>query len=462
MREKLIGYLKGLTPGAQQMLLRALEDRSDPAEIDTQTKLILDAAREVVRSGVDSMTPEGRLATLRELFFQPVAAFIVEEDVVNRQHGRFFATSIAGIWGYLIRDVIPDLLPPWVDSEASLLFLPELERKRQLQSMRDEALTRLATKVEDIRAKPKGHFRLVGLLGGEFALADCDDLILLHSRLAQIVLMQRELPEKIAIGEPSEAAAMRTAERHLMMHPEDVTWLASAILRRSVAPASLVRIAVGIAGSDDAADIRASRAARFMDVYLHEVECVVWRFREALHRHRDFSLVEAELFRFHQMVRAILIAVDFDGDREWRKRLGDLRNDMSEIIRPAIETTVALIRRAIHIEGNNLSVDHSIDRQDARWAVQLLVQARNCRESLAINEVAARTFQATEHAIEVLSERVLEQVRKLVGPAQDEAIASAELMVDLSELVFGPAYASVRRKAFDRVVSRTLPFSDVI
>ncbi|WP_141703604.1 hypothetical protein [Methylobrevis pamukkalensis] len=465
MRDKLIGYLSGLSPAAQQMLLRTLESAGDPARLDDQTRLILEAAREVVRSKAPAREERAAVprradpADLRRLFFEPFEPFIIEEETASRQTGRITASSIDGIWEFLTRDVAPDLFPPWLQGPEPKLLLPEAEQKREIQALREAALAEIREACEKMSATAKGHMRLTGLLGGERALLDLGDLHRIHDLRTQIALLLKELPAQVVIGEASETSAMNVIHRFLQRAPAEAAFAGAILLRRASSGVSLARIAVALGGGDTAAEIRKSNAAVFLDLYFTEVERVVIRFDRARKRHDDIADMERELGLFHELVRGLSIAIDFDGDREWRKRLGDLRRRMSEMVQPEIDGIVATIRRALRIEGGASRAARENDAQDAIRAMTVLAQARKCRDSLAINEAIGRVMQSAEQAVEVLGNRCIDQIRKTGGDAQAEAIAAADVMLKLAEIAFGAEYASVMRKARDRAIGRSGPFS---
>ncbi len=454
IRDKLSGYLRGLPPGTQQMLLRTLEGM-DKAAIDKHTQLILDVVREIAREHIDVRrhSDPDRLGQLRALFWEPFGPFIIDEPVAVRQPARVLASSVEGIWNFLNRDVASDLFAPWIEGSWPKLFLPAADLRREAIKLRDAAFEALADAVRQMEAAPKGQLRLNGILGSERARLELGDIFHIHARRADFSQIQKELPALAVIGEASETSAMNVVHRALMRHPADAAHIAALLLSRSSSPVTLARIAAALGGGDSAGDIRKSAVAPFIDLYFCEIERAVLRFEEARARYDGGPDMDRELGHFHEAVRGIAIAIDFDGDRDWRKRLGDLRRRMSDLVQPEIDAIVPLIRRALRTDGAAHG-DRASDGHDAVRAMTVLNQARRCRDSLAINELIARVAQSAEQAIEVLGNRCIDEIRKSSGLAQAEAIAAADIMLKLAEIAFGPEYASVMRKARDRAVGR--------
>ncbi|MBH0237593.1 hypothetical protein [Methylobrevis albus] len=451
MRAKVIDYLGSLSPGARLMLLRKLEIAGEAGQLDASTRLILEATRAVVNG---TKSDEPRPARVRRLFFEPFAPFIIREELRTRQTGRLSIDSIDGIWTYLVRDVAPDLFGPWLDEASIRVYSPEADLKVMMAELRDTGLRQLRANHDELSATAKGRQRLGGLIGGERALSDLGDLFAIHERRKSIATLVHELPATIVVGDPSETTALEVVGRFVERVPADAVWAGCVLLSRLASPAVLARIAVALGGGDKAGDIRRSSVASFLDIYFSEAERVIVRFGAARRRPDGTAEMARALGSFHDLVRSISISIDFDGDSAWRKRLGDLRRSMSDMVQAEVEAIVPTIRRALRVEGGS-TAGREGEGQDAIRAMTVLAEARRCRDSLAINELLAQVGQSSEQAIEVLGNRAIEQLKKTAGAGRADVLMAVDIMIKLAELAFGPEYAVVMRKARDRAVGRT-------
>ena len=85
--------------------------------------------------------------------------------------------------------------------------------------------------------------------------------------------------------------------------------------------------------------------------------------------------------------------------------------------------------------------------------VYLMATIRDCRDSLALNEVFDETWNYTGQALEMHLTRNLEQLRET--PTDQNVVARLDAGIKMAELRFSVEYAEVLRRACDAVSRRT-------
>ena len=93
--ERLRDYLQTLTPQARGMLIAELERAVERGEQSAANELILQELRRAIGATAE---PPPRIGGAAELFFAPLASFIVEDASDQRRIGRIARTSLGPIW----------------------------------------------------------------------------------------------------------------------------------------------------------------------------------------------------------------------------------------------------------------------------------------------------------------------------------------------------------------------------
>lgn len=452
LRERMVSYLAGLSPQARDMLVRNFE-RTDPQTLADEERELLEAARQLAGApavGRAAGSPEPaplRSASeeLRDAMFAPFRSFVIEERTTIRQPGWIEHASIDSIWTYVCREAMPDALAPWIHLPPEVAAQLTEERDAVVPGLRAAMFIELLRIERESVDDPRGHQRFVSRLGGERAHGDWRQLVRLRERVGALDRLLARLPATATIGEASERLMGEGLVQFVTDCPEDVDLLAVALMPRLSNPGMLARIAVQIAGSEDVAHLRTARVGPLVDGALAAADRQAVRLARALEARGDGVAAAAELKRFHEIVRAVLAAVQIDHDGIWRARLAALRRGASDRLGPRIDEVPAAVRRALQFAPGVAPTED--DCADAVRAVALFVAVRRCRDSLALNEMLARVGPLIEHIVETHGREVLDRLRR-AGPEAGQALKVASAAyVRLSEHLHGEEHAAVLRKA---------------
>ncbi|WP_181704156.1 hypothetical protein [Chthonobacter albigriseus] len=429
------------------MLLRTLEQAGEAAHLDEELKLILDAARSASSKGPVVPDP----AKVKGWFFEPFDLFVIDERLQRKQEGLICADSVEGIWSYLIRKAMPDTFAHWLDPEILHQYPGEPEMRQALRALRVAGFAELARLDRETQGEPKARQRFIARLGGERSHLDLLDMLAIQDRLPSIERLLGRLPSGVIASETSERLLVEQVVSFVVEQPGESPWVAAAIRSRIASPVTLARVAIAVAGSSDTVDIRRTPASCFIDVALACVERSVIRYEQIRRDPKEIAGLVQEIKRYHDMVRALTTALEFDYDATWRQTLAGLRKQMSDLVTLDVEGIVPSVRRALRVDDKERP--SQVDEIEAIRATSVLVAVRKCKDSLAVNEMVTRVTTTTEQSIEVLGQRLLDQLRKAVGSLRTDSIAASDTLLKLSELMFGEEHSAILRRAREKAMN---------
>jgi hypothetical protein len=449
VKEKVSAYLAELTLSARLLLLETLERGELAGDLDAQARLILEALRGTVRAprledgGEPSETPRRDRAA--RAFFEPYADCIIGEDLPEKWPARISRSSLEPIWSFLCHDAAPDLCAPFeAGGPAS-----EADLKAALDAIRRPVMDAARRAIEDVNGTIKARRRIAGLMGGERALQDFHDLAALDIRLGMINGLKLDFPRNLSAGDPAqEKVGVAALRAFLERFPGDGMWAAAVILPRLQSRALLPRLAVILSGEDRGSDLRKHASAPFIDIALTEAERALIRYRTAAEAHRAGDDLARALRDYHDVAKGLTAQVDLDSDDGWRRRMAAIRAQMSELVTREIEGLPARIRGVLKFSPDDAARPTEIRREaeEALRALSVLAAARACRDALAIHELVTRVAHACEQTIEMLGERLIEDLGKVMGPRRMQLAARVECFVAMARILFGAEYARLLRR----------------
>lgn len=457
VREKVLGYLSGLSSSARKMLLRQLETSAEGSTVE-DVRTILEAARELEAAA--NRPPEPKTAVrprpdrpkldLKTEFFQPYRLHVIEEDLPRHQAGWISKSSLEGIWTYLSREVVPETLKTYLDPRHGLYTASDEEQAAVLRDLRVEAFARLDRIVAETKDDGLALQRVQMRVGGANVYDDMVELLRLRDRIVALDRLYAKLPAHASLGEPSEMLLREVVTPHVMANSSDADLIAAGLSGRLSSPVILARIASAAARSEDPREIRRLPTFVFVDVALSGLERMIVRCEGAIRSPGRVAFAIEQIKKFHDGVRALMTAIQVDEDSVWRQRMSQLRRDMSEIVEDEIDGVIPAVRRSFHLSAN--AVPSAEDALEAEKAVAVFAMARRCRDSLAVNEILNRTVQPLEQAVDLYGRELFERMRKARGEALDRFSAVSENLLRIAEHLQGEDYAQSLRRSRDKAL----------
>lgn len=444
---KIRSYLDALSVQALRTLMRGLENArargSDYPHID----LILDACIAASRRGeVDRLPRQPRRDWLQRMFFSPIADLLVDENLPHKERGRITRASLPLIWTWLQRDVAPEAFASAGERALRLEVEPE-EVATLAEDLRDLVVSRIEEEIAAARVDDRARQRLAMQVGGERALRDLADMMEAFHGISWLDPLRESLPERLTVwdfkpGSPSLRRIKAVTDRkrdHAIM-------IAAVVLRRVEAPEALLLLASNLAETPSLRKIAASPYAAFAEMAFSEAE----RFAAIVCGECSNTVLFEALGGYHELVKTLDRQFELEEAPEWHRRIAATRRSLSRFITGELEAAASNIRRALAVPQLDGDGQPQIDTptiEEAKRGVLLLSRMRDAAESLAANEITARTRQALDQTLEIKTRALLGALADSPEARLSAHLAAVDTAICLCETHFGKDYADLLRRS---------------
>ncbi len=455
---KVRAYMESLSPTARAMLVRSLRNAS--AEGDLPNDIIMRAVEGLeIAEAEETRAPEPERepwsARIENAFFAPVAPFLADEIIGTGFTGRICRQHLPAVWIWIRRDVAPDA---WERALGADPYDSSADVTPIARKFRREVIGRLVEMLRDAGSDPRVRQKLMGQLGGEAVYRALVDMVYVLQNEAAFANLFGQMPANITTfdcAEPSRIAeVVRTSMEQVQM---TIEWISAAVIARTNNPVVAAHLACRLAGTADPRLIASSRYAPLVEIVLSQVE----RFAALAAGRGDDAKSRAAFFgdlrSYHDVVRNLGMLFPIEIVTPWFRRIGAAKVVMSDAVSRRIDTAAGLVRRALRVETSNGEYVGRFDTdafEDAEFSVRLALDARSYTETLAVNEVVARTRKQIENTLEVVSEKLMADLKS--GQALDRRVVTdaVDAAIRLSVMVFGEDYAAAMRKSRDNWLQR--------
>jgi hypothetical protein len=447
--ERLRAYLRDLKPEAQALLVAKLERGALQGVQIPGADLILQELRPALRRAVQRLD---RIPSPARLFFKPVEPFLVDAAYGRILLGRIERTSLAPLWDWLCRDVLPQHAKIYSDRVTEKLLRGDEGAAATLAStLQDQAIREIATWLESARSDDRARRRLLGQIGTPRALQEAQTL---HQVLSYRDLLWRfaaRLPAKIKNLGDEQAGNLVGLLQHTVTDKTEVLLPALIlVMNRLATPWQLIRLATKAAESDVAARVLESPYAAAVDTVLAEISVMIEAVREMLRTARVTDALPV-LKDIHDAIRGVRSEMDVSGDCPWGRELARLRSCISDVLTVEIENTPGQVRRLLRprtmkeIEGP--SALDLLDVAEAEARIELVDACRRYAGELAINQIAPRVHAELQNYFDTGTPSLLEALRT-AGPGERAFRQSqADAAVRFAGKLFGSEYAALLSRA---------------
>ena len=379
----------------------------------------------------------------RRPFFNTIDCLIVDDPVPYKFAGAVSRAEAEAVWVWLARVLAPDL----IDSESTAEGTAAVAA---LQAVTPMLLQRAAHVMQGADADREAERRLRGQLGGSEVWQRLPAVL---NALKCAPLLEKARDFGRAVNALPDDEAVAAALQSLPWQDADIAaGLMMATMGEVINPTRLIVAATQIAGE-------ATEAALLRGGFAPLVEAVLARAQNTIPpllqagAFTDMDLICRSIDRFHQLARALNGNVELSRPGRWAPIIAALTTAVSERLAPKLRDLGPDVNHALRRQRDGADRLDGDSLLSALGGFYLLAAVRDCRDSLALNELFEETWIRTRQSLEMHLTRNLEALRD--NPGDPIVAARVDGGIKMAELRFGADYAQVLRRARDGVGARS-------
>ncbi len=329
--DRIEDYLQRLTPLARSNLLTELERLEVCGREIPGSTAILEKLRAEFRK--DGQT-QVRVANPSRYFFMPLEPLLVDGFPEHANSGRIMRGSLAPIWQWITRDLLPTMAR---DYESEMKKLIAADNQREARRFADAFQTKVVRYLESTLGSPGGvdqtRIKLATYTASHAVYGDLTKM--------QCVLRARDALAKFSDALPAaidkefdDARVARISElldAFASKHTEALPFALAMVAKRLKIHWQLIRLATKAAPSKNAADIAATRYAIAVSMVLDRLDDNRLALHAALKKER--ILVAKELLtEIYDTEYALQLHIDLLDQSDWGARLHDLMDAIAALV----------------------------------------------------------------------------------------------------------------------------------
>ena len=330
--DRIEDYLQRLTPLARSNLLTELERLEVCGAELTGSGAILEKLRaEFRKSGQTNV----RAAHPSRYFFMPLEPLLVDGAPEHANSGRILRGSLAPIWEWITRDLLPTMAR---DYESEMKKLIAADKQREAKQVASTFQTKIVKYLESTLGSPDGvdqtRIKLATYTASRAAYGDLTKM--------QCVLRARDTLAKFSDALPAtidkefdDARVFKMTElldAFRKTHAGEIPFALALVAKRLQTPWQLIHLATKAAPSKSAADLAATPYAIAVSMVLDRLDDNRLALRAALKNERVL-VAKGLLTEIYDAEDALRADIDRLDESDWGKRLHNLMNAIAAMVK---------------------------------------------------------------------------------------------------------------------------------
>lgn len=328
--DRLWDFIQRLTPLTRSCLLTELERLEHcgvdmPGSADIQAKLRAEFRK-------DGPT-QNRPANPQRYFFAPLDLLLVDGAPEHANSGRIPRGSLAPIWEWITRDLLPTMAR---DFNTQMKDLIAADKQKEARLAANAFQTKVVKYLETTLGSPEGAGQTRAKLAAYTAARSAyDDLVKIMCALRArdaLAKFNGALPEKISKFDDSLVLKLsKLLHGFAKSHGDAVPFAIALIANRLRTPWQLIRLATKASPSKNAADVAATSYAIAVSMVLDRVDDDRAALRVALKNNR--VLIARDLLtEIYDTEYALQVRIDQLEQSEWGARLRTLMEAIAALV----------------------------------------------------------------------------------------------------------------------------------
>jgi hypothetical protein len=328
--DRIADYLQRLTPHARSSLLTELERLEVCGAEMPGGAAILEKLRAEFRQ---TRQPNKRVANPSRYFFAPLEPLLIDGAPEHANSGRILRGSLAPIWQWISRDLLPTMTRDYGDAMIPLIAA---DKQRDARLVADTFQTKVVKYLENTLGSADGadqtRSKLATYTASHAAYGDLTRMLCVLRARDTLAKFNDTLPAAI---ERFDGAVVFKISKLLdalgKKHAEAVPFALALAANRLRTCWQLIRVATKAAPSKNAADIAATPYALAVSMVLDRLDDKRSALRMALRNNR-VAVARELLTEIYDIDYALRVRIDLIEESEWGKRLDNLMDAIAELV----------------------------------------------------------------------------------------------------------------------------------
>jgi len=327
--ERIWDFLQRLTPLTRNCLLSELERLETcgvdvPGSADIQAKLRAEFRKD--GSTLNRTNPSRQ-------FFAPLETLLVDGAPEYPNSGRIARSSMAPIWEWICRDLLPTMAR---DYNAQMKDLIAADKQREVQQAASTFQTKVTRSLEGVLGSSEGaeqvRIKLAAYTASPAALGDVTKIMCALRARDALAKFEAALPSRISTFDDPQVAKITALLDTFRKKNEDAVPFALALVaKRLKTPWQLIRLATKAARSKKASDVAATRYSGTVAMVLDVLEERRLALRIAL-RHNRVIVAREILVEIYDTEYALQVRIDEFEESEWGTRLRAIMEAIASLV----------------------------------------------------------------------------------------------------------------------------------
>jgi len=349
--------------------------------------------------------------------------------------------DVAATWKWILRDLAADL----IDEKA----LDESERSRAaVEALMPDLIGRAQLALDAAAKSPEAGRRLTSQVGGEET----------RDRLPYVLAAMRcrSLFEKAqgfgrAANGLTDDSSLTLALQSLVASDQNATpFLMFAMVGQMAQPMRLVSAAIRSAGEATEPALIRTGFGPLIDAILAHAQDQIPVLTQ-VGTFGDMDLICRAVDRYHRLMRAVIGLIELTRGNDWARIAATLTKHVSDKLDPKLRDVAPDVNKSLRKRDGTDRLD-SDQVLSALNGMYLLATIRDCRDSLALNNLFDQVWSQVGQALEIHIDRLLDALR--AKPNDNVASARLDAALKMAAIRFGQDYADTLRRAKETTVRR--------
>jgi hypothetical protein len=323
-------YLQQLAPLARSNLLTELERLEVCGAAVPGSAAILEKLRAEFRN---SGQTNARVANPSRYFFMPLEPFLVDGAPEHANSGRLLRGSLAPIWTWITRDLLPTMARDYEGEMRRLITADnQREARRVVHTFQTKVVKYLESTLGSVDGTNQTRTKLATYTASRTAYVDLIKAMCVLRARDALAKLAEALPARIdQFGYTRVSKVTALLDGVGKAHAEILPFTLELVAARLKTPWQLIRLATKAAPSKNAADVAATPCAIAVSMVLDRLEDSRSALRFALKNNR--VLVAKELLtEIYDTEYALRVRIDQFDSSDWGKRLHDLMSAIDAMV----------------------------------------------------------------------------------------------------------------------------------